>query len=163
MKRILKLLARLYPAAWHERYGTEFEALLEDRNPQLRDIFDILIEAMKMQFRSWSFVRITVACTILGALIAAALSFTLHTPLNSASSQTLSRSNSQPATRVPPSKAPSVPDGLKQLLSTLRSSTLDRDFLEGDLASSNTKRTSTPTNAPVCPSTPSSSTRCWTA
>ncbi len=121
MKRILKLLARLYPAAWHQRYGAEFDALLEDRNPRLRDIFDVLIEAMKMQFKTWSFIRITLACSILGALIAAALSFTVPPQYIS---QTLV-GVTEPA--APPDATP--PDGLKQLLSTLRTGTLDREFL----------------------------------
>jgi uncharacterized protein involved in exopolysaccharide biosynthesis len=121
MKRILKLLARIYPTAWHQRYGAEFEALLEDRNPRLRDIFDILIEAMKMQFRSWSFVRITLACSILGALTAAALSFAVPPQYISQTAIRVSGSATNPA--VP------LPDDLKPLLLTLRTSTLDRDFL----------------------------------
>jgi uncharacterized protein involved in exopolysaccharide biosynthesis len=116
MKRILKLLARIYPAAWHQRYGTEFEALLEDRNPRLRDIFDILVEAMKMQFKTWSSIRITLACSILGALIAAALSF--GAPPHYISQTTINVTGSA-----------TTPDDLKPLLSNLGTSTLDRDFL----------------------------------
>jgi hypothetical protein len=33
MKRILKMLARLYPLSWRGRYGVEYEALLDDATP----------------------------------------------------------------------------------------------------------------------------------
>jgi hypothetical protein len=42
MKRMLKLLARLYPAEWRRRYGAEYEALLEEKTPRVRDLFDVL-------------------------------------------------------------------------------------------------------------------------
>ena len=44
MKRILKFLARLYPSGWHNRYGAELDALLEDGKPRTRDAFDVLWE-----------------------------------------------------------------------------------------------------------------------
>jgi hypothetical protein len=145
MKRILKLLARIYPTVWHQRYGAEFEALIEDRTPQLRDIFDILVEAMKMQFKSWSVMRITLACSILGALTAAALSFTVPPQYIS---QTLV-GVTEPAT---PPAATTPPDGVKQLLSTLRSSTLDREFLTSLIQQKNLyprERTRMPLNAVI--------------
>jgi len=49
MKRAMKLLARLYPSSWRERYGAEFEALLEDTNPSAWDAIDVLWGALKMQ------------------------------------------------------------------------------------------------------------------
>ena len=49
MKRILKWLAQLYPAAWRARYGAEYEALLEEREPRVRDVVDVAWGAMKMQ------------------------------------------------------------------------------------------------------------------
>ena len=36
MKRILKWLARLYPSAWRNRYGAEYEALLEQTQRRTR-------------------------------------------------------------------------------------------------------------------------------
>ncbi len=117
MKRILKILARIYPAAWHQRYGTEFEALIEDRNPRLRDVFDILIEAMKMQFKTWSFIRIILACSILGALIAAALSLIVPPQYVSQTVLTVTGSATAPE------------EGLMPFLSRLRDITLDRSFL----------------------------------
>ena len=70
MKRILKALAQLYPAEWRRRYGAEYEALLEEGQPRLRDIFDVLREAAKMQLTSWSFVRIVLPCALTGILAA---------------------------------------------------------------------------------------------
>jgi hypothetical protein len=74
MKRILKFLARLYPPAWRQRYGAEFDALLEDANPTARDAFDLLWGAFKMQITSWSFGRTTLAGSLAGILVAAAIS-----------------------------------------------------------------------------------------
>ena len=41
MKRVLRLLARLYPAWWRSRYGKELEALLEDAGSGRRDAWDL--------------------------------------------------------------------------------------------------------------------------
>jgi hypothetical protein len=121
MTPLLKLLARLYPSAWHRRYGAEFDALLEDRPPCLRDAFDILSGALKMQLKTRSFLQTTLACSLLGALIAAALSFTAPPQYLSQALILVNGSATNPAT--PP------PNDFKPLLSILRTSTLDRDFL----------------------------------
>jgi hypothetical protein len=47
MKPILKFLVRLYPSEWHKRYGTEFDALLEDGTPRARDVFDVFWGLLK--------------------------------------------------------------------------------------------------------------------
>ena len=39
-------LIRLYPTAWRARYGTEFEVLLADRPPKLKDRLDIVLGAL---------------------------------------------------------------------------------------------------------------------
>jgi hypothetical protein len=39
-------LVRLYPAAWRDRYGAEFETLLVERPPTARDRFDIVLAAV---------------------------------------------------------------------------------------------------------------------
>jgi hypothetical protein len=74
MKRILKFLARLYPSAWRKRYGAEYEALLEQTETRLRDLFDVCWGAFKMQMTSWSFVRIVLPCALTGMLAAIAFS-----------------------------------------------------------------------------------------
>jgi hypothetical protein len=42
----MSALVRLYPADWRARYGAEFEALLVERPPSLRDRLDIVIGAV---------------------------------------------------------------------------------------------------------------------
>lgn len=42
----MKHLLRLYPRAWRDRYGEEFEALLEQRSRSLRDSVDIVRGAL---------------------------------------------------------------------------------------------------------------------
>jgi uncharacterized protein involved in exopolysaccharide biosynthesis len=75
MRRILKMLARLYPAAWRERYGVEYEALIEDAKPRARDGFDVFWGAMTMRVTSRSFVRIVLPCALAGGLMAVGISF----------------------------------------------------------------------------------------
>jgi hypothetical protein len=79
MKPILKFLARLYPSEWHKRYGTEFDALLEDGTPRARDVFDVFWGAFKMQITRSAFVKITLACSLAGILVAAVISFAIPT------------------------------------------------------------------------------------
>jgi hypothetical protein len=76
-KHLASFLARLYPSTWRQRYGSEFEALLEDAAPKPRDAFDILWGAFRMQITTWTFSRITLACAAIGVLLAVAISFTL--------------------------------------------------------------------------------------
>lgn len=47
MKRLARQLARLYPQPWRERYGREFEALLEDANLTWSDLLDVVAEAFR--------------------------------------------------------------------------------------------------------------------
>jgi hypothetical protein len=75
MRRILKMLAKLYPATWRARYGAEYEALIEDAEPRARDGFDVFWGAMKMRMTGRSFVRIVLPCALLGSLVAVGISF----------------------------------------------------------------------------------------
>jgi hypothetical protein len=76
MKRILKFLAHLYPTSWRRRYGDEYEALLEEAKPRVRDVFDVFWGAFKMQMETWRLARITIVCSLAGMLAAVAISFT---------------------------------------------------------------------------------------
>lgn len=42
----MSAVIRLHSAAWRDRYGTEFEALLADRPATLRDRVDIVVGAL---------------------------------------------------------------------------------------------------------------------
>jgi hypothetical protein len=75
MKRILKLLARLYPNEWRRRYGAEYEALLDEGTPRVRDAVDVFWGAFMMQITSWSSLRIVLVCALVGGLAAVAISF----------------------------------------------------------------------------------------
>ena len=77
MKRTMRLLARLYPSSWRKRYGAELDALLEDARPSARDAFDVFWGAVKMQMTTWRFGRIMLACSLVGILVAAAVSFAM--------------------------------------------------------------------------------------
>jgi hypothetical protein len=77
MKPIIKFLVRLYPSAWRKRYGAELDALLEDATPSVRDAFDVLWGALKMQMTMWDFGRVTFACSVAGVLVAVAASFVI--------------------------------------------------------------------------------------
>ena len=74
MRRMLKLLARLYPVEWRRRYGAEYEALLEEGTPRVRDLFDVFWGAFKMQMTTWSFARIVLPCALVGMLVAVGVS-----------------------------------------------------------------------------------------
>ena len=77
MKRLLKLIAHLYPSSWRGRYHAEFEALLEDSKPCLQDLCDVFLGALKMQLTTWTFTRITLATCLTGILAAVALSYAI--------------------------------------------------------------------------------------
>ena len=74
MTRVFRLAVRLYPRAWRERYGTEFEALLEDSGLGWRDLPDVLRGALEMQIQTWDFRKLVAVCTLAGAITAAGVS-----------------------------------------------------------------------------------------
>ncbi len=77
MKRVVRFLASLYPAAWRRRYAAEFDALLEDDPASWRNLINVLLGAFKMQLTNWNFVKIVMATAVFGALAGAAGSFAI--------------------------------------------------------------------------------------
>jgi uncharacterized protein involved in exopolysaccharide biosynthesis len=77
MKTLVRWAARLYPAAWRERYGAEMAALLEDVGPCGGDLWDIVRGALSMQMLSLSFWKILTGCSVAGVLAAGIWSATL--------------------------------------------------------------------------------------
>jgi hypothetical protein len=69
VKRLVRLLIRLYPSSWRERYGEEFEALMEDSSPGWPAIFDLLKGALKMQLSVPAFPKLALMLSITGLLI----------------------------------------------------------------------------------------------
>jgi hypothetical protein len=74
MKRITRLLARLYPSRWRERYGDELNALLEDTKPTGRDAFDVFKGALTMQMTKGKFLKTLLSFAVAGAILAVAIS-----------------------------------------------------------------------------------------
>jgi capsular polysaccharide biosynthesis protein len=72
MNRRVGWALRLYPAAWRQRYGAEFAALLEDVGPGWREWWDVARGGLKMRLK-WNFATVTVSCVLLGAAVAGGL------------------------------------------------------------------------------------------
>jgi uncharacterized protein involved in exopolysaccharide biosynthesis len=85
MNPLLRVLVRLYPAWWRQRYGNEFEALLEDVTPGPREFLDIFKGALAMRIKTVGI--IPVAGTLIGALAGGIIA--LQTPELFASSATI--------------------------------------------------------------------------
>jgi hypothetical protein len=51
MKGLALWLARWYPRQWRARYGQEFDALLEDANLTLLDVFGVVRSALEMRMQ----------------------------------------------------------------------------------------------------------------
>ena len=77
MRTLLRILARLYPAAWRKRYGAEFEALIEDARPGLGGALNILKEGLAMQVTSWSPSRVLAVSAVAGILIAIGIAYAM--------------------------------------------------------------------------------------
>ena len=75
MKRLLRLAARLYPRAWRDRYGAEFDVLIDDLTPHWRHAFNIVVGALIMQISRVAFVP--VACAAAGSIIGAVVSLAM--------------------------------------------------------------------------------------
>ncbi len=85
MRRLVRLVARLYPVWWRRRYASEFDALLDDLRPGWRDVLDVTRGAITMQVRTLG-VPVVLALTgaIAGGLVA------MQTPSVYAASATIS-------------------------------------------------------------------------
>ncbi len=75
MRRLLDLVARLYPRAWRQRYGDEFSALMEQLEPSWKIVFDTAQGALTMQLRKPGLVALTLMFAIAGALLAAGVAW----------------------------------------------------------------------------------------
>jgi hypothetical protein len=53
MKRLIRFVAKIYPQPWRDRYGEEFEALLDDTEADGRIAFNVLSGAVLMQVHRW--------------------------------------------------------------------------------------------------------------
>jgi capsular polysaccharide biosynthesis protein len=74
-ERLIRFAIRLYPVSWRRRYGVEFAALLEDANRNWSDVLDVLLGALKMQTKTWTFGKIAASFAAAGAVLCSAVSF----------------------------------------------------------------------------------------
>ena len=72
MRLLIRWAARLYPEAWRARYGDEFDALLDDMSPSPRDVYDVLVDVLR--------VRMTTVADLRPAAVAGS-SMTLSMPV----------------------------------------------------------------------------------
>jgi len=63
----------------------EFDALLDEADADWKDVFDILKEALTMQFASWNLKSIALTFAVTGAAIAAAVAFSIPNQYQSTS------------------------------------------------------------------------------
>jgi len=77
MRRWIALAAGLYPRGWREEYGEEFRALLDDVKPGWRVFANVLRGALTMQIAKGTEWKVAAAITAAGAIVAAAISFTV--------------------------------------------------------------------------------------
>ena len=74
MSWIARLMTRLYPRWWRQRYGVELQALVEDSSPTWWTVFDVGKEGLAMQLRdSRSPLYMVLGCALLGAAIGTAV------------------------------------------------------------------------------------------
>lgn len=76
MRYLHRAAASLYPAWWRQRYGAEFDALLDDARPGLGGAFDIAKGALFMQItQPVNPLRVLLAATALGLIFAIGFAF----------------------------------------------------------------------------------------
>ncbi len=71
-------MARLYPAAWRERYAAEFDALIDDMRPQWHDLFNVPLGALRMQMGTRNYLKIAAFAGLAGALVAGVCALTIE-------------------------------------------------------------------------------------
>jgi hypothetical protein len=68
MKWLLRRVARLYPSAWRDRYGEEFDLLVQQMTPRPRYIVDILFGAVAMHLSRATRLSFVAGLSIAGAI-----------------------------------------------------------------------------------------------
>jgi LPS O-antigen subunit length determinant protein (WzzB/FepE family) len=78
MRQLIRWIARLYPAGWRERYAAEFDALIEDMRPKWRDLFNVLLGALRMQMATRNHWKFVAFAGLAGALVAGVYALTIQ-------------------------------------------------------------------------------------
>ena len=77
MSRWVRFAARLYPSVWRQKYGAEFDALLDDTRSGWRDVADVFYGAMTMHLLISSYRNVTLGCGLAGLILASGLALSL--------------------------------------------------------------------------------------
>ena len=75
MRSTARFLIHLYPASWRERYGEEFQALLEDSAPSFSAVLDLMKGAIKMHLTVPAFPKLALLLSVAGLLAGWGISF----------------------------------------------------------------------------------------
>ena len=77
MNRLAHWMMRLYPSRWRARYGDELHELLSDTGADARVVTDLFRGGMRMQLKTWPFLKLAIALGIAGMLLGAGLGILL--------------------------------------------------------------------------------------
>ena len=73
MSKLASWMIRLYPKRWRARYGDELGALLADTGADARIVADLCRGGMRMQLKTWPFLKLAFALGLLGLLLGAGI------------------------------------------------------------------------------------------
>jgi hypothetical protein len=79
MRGAARFLIQLYPANWRERYGEEFQALVDESAPSFSAVLDLMKGAIKMHLSVPAFPKLALLLSVTGLLAGWGISF-LVTP-----------------------------------------------------------------------------------
>jgi hypothetical protein len=77
MKPLIRFFAKLYPPQWRQRYGAEFDALLDDVEPSAKTALNVISGATFMQIRVWNVGTILAAAAMAGLLVGLGITTTI--------------------------------------------------------------------------------------
>lgn len=69
MRKLAQIVYWLYPRAWRERYGVEFNSLLDDLTLSWHDVFDILRGGLIMRITRSEIALVTLGAGVFGAVL----------------------------------------------------------------------------------------------
>jgi hypothetical protein len=78
MRRLIRRAARLYPKTWRDRYGDEFDALLEDMSPSLGDVCDVLRDVLRVRVITAGRLVLASASSSMTVRMPAVISLSVH-------------------------------------------------------------------------------------
>ena len=116
-------MMRLYPARWRRRYGDELDALLAETGADARVVADLLKGSVRMQFSTWSFLKLAVMLGGAGLFLGASFGFLLPTQYTSRATMQLA------AAQISDDVAPANIANLNERIRQLEMQVLSRSML----------------------------------